>query len=111
MLADDAHLRQIGAAQDEAVQALLAAERRRHGGIARQHSAADDRPVPVAGPAQVIDIRAEMGAVESTHTDVDDASSQPGTVVGRDLHSIGDLRQHFWPKENTGLHNGTQSDG
>ncbi len=61
--------------------------------------------------AQVIDIRAEMGAVETTHTNVDDASSQPGTVVGRDRHPIGDLRQHFWPEENTGLHDGTQADG
>jgi hypothetical protein len=54
---------------------LLAAERRRHGGIARQYPAPDDRPVPMARPAQVIDIRAEMGAVKTTHTNVDDALS------------------------------------
>ena len=42
----------------------------------------------MARPAQVIDIRTEMGAVKTTHTNVDDALSQPGTVVGRDLHPI-----------------------
>ena len=107
---DDTDTGQLGPAQDEAVQAVLANQRRCHRGIAR--TAPRCRLWPSHGFRFGRGRRCtpRMRPMEAAYPDVDDASPQSGAVVGKTVSTrdTGDLRQRFGAKEDAsgvGVHN------
>ena len=83
---DDRHVGVIRAARDQGVEVVLAGQRVGHPGIPREEARTDDRPLRVAGRADLVDVGGEVGTVKSADADVHDAASKRSAVVSRYRH-------------------------
>ena len=61
--------------------------------VGRQYSNAHDAPPLIALACDVVDIRGEVRAMKTTHSDVDHAATQCGAIIRRRGHSGGERRQ------------------
>ena len=82
--ADDLDLGGLGASNDEGIEVVLRFEGIGYRLIAGKHASPGDRPVAVAGLAQLVDIGGQVRAVEAADADMDNAPLESAAVVGGD---------------------------